>query len=90
MRTEVLFPYPGVSTKQRFLSKTESPMLFLRLSIRLSSKSDHQAGYAFVLAYTSVICNVLCRSALPFLDLDFELFRRISGTATGVVERGST
>lgn len=30
-------------------------MLFLLRNIRLSSKSDHQAGYALVLAYISVI-----------------------------------
>lgn len=90
MHTEVLLPYPGVSTKHKFLSSTESPMLFLRLNIRLSSRSDHQAGYALVLAYTSVICNVDSISALRLLDLDFELFRLVSETVTDAVQRGST
>lgn len=53
--------------------------------MRLSSKSDHHEGYAFVLAYISVTCEVDCRSALPDLDLAFEL-RLVCGIYTAVVE----
>jgi hypothetical protein len=64
-------------------------MLFLLRNIRLSSKSDHQAGYALVLAYTSVICAVLWISVIPLLDLVLD-FRLVSGIEIGFVERGST
>lgn len=88
--TDVLLPYPGVSTKHKFLSSTESPKLFLLRRILLSSKSDHQAGYARVLAYTSVICEVVCTSALPDLDFVLEFFRLGSGIEIDVGNKGST
>lgn len=47
--------YPGVSIMQMFLSKTKSPILFLRLRSRESSKSDHHSGYGFVLANISEV-----------------------------------
>jgi hypothetical protein len=50
--------YPGVSMKHKLRSRTVSSMLFLRRSTLLSSASDHQAGYDFVLANSSVICVV--------------------------------
>ena len=87
--TEVLLPYPGVSTKHKFLSRTESPQLFLLRNTRLSSKSDHQEGYALVLAYISVTSVVAIDPALPLLDLDL-LFPRRSGMATVAAVRGST
>jgi hypothetical protein len=65
-------------------------MLFRLRSIRLSSKSENQAGYALVLAYTSVICNVDCKSALALRDFILELFLFVSGNAIGVADKGST
>lgn len=41
--------------KQMFLSKTKSPILFLRLRSRKSSRSDHHSGYGFVLANISFV-----------------------------------
>lgn len=73
--TEEPLPYPGVSTKQIFLSKTVSPRLFLLARIRESSRSDHHSGYGFVLAYISVIWDVTL-SALDDLDLLLREFER--------------
>jgi len=58
--------------------------------MRLSSKSDHHDGYDLVLAYISVIFDVVCRSALPLLNFVRELFRLVAGMEIGSADKGST
>jgi hypothetical protein len=61
---------PGVSTKQMFLSKMVSELLF-RLRVRDSSTSVHQCGYDLVLAWVSVIRVVLELSVFVLRDFAF-------------------
>lgn len=63
-------------------------MLLLLRRILESSDSDHQLGYALVLANTSVIFVVVC---VRGVSLDFRLeFLNVSDAVKGMDSRGST
>ena len=68
---EVPLLYPGVSTKQMFLSTMHSLALRRLVTESLSSCSCHHCGYGFVLAYISD--TFLVGFAWVLLGRDFDL-----------------